>query len=171
MTINTLIKPNCEHSFHSDESVWITFLPSFFLLVDLVLGGLRVAGTGAAPWGSLLLLPLGSLAAGVVLLAYLCLTPWLSLGGAVGLVAAVWDLVGLCVVVVVGCSVVVVVVVLVVLVVVGLVVVVTLVVVVVTVVVARVDDACRVVLVVVVVVFVVFLAGCCTTAIPTQPQT
>lgn len=137
--------------------------------MDLVLGGLRVAGTGAAPWGSLLLLPLGSLAAGVVLLAYLCLTPWLSLGGAVGLVAAVWDLVGLCVVVVVGCSVVVVV--LVVLVVVGLVVVVTLVVVVVTVVVARVDDACRVVLVVVVVVFVVFLAGCCTTAIPTQPQT
>lgn len=130
--------------------------------MDLVLGGLRVAGTGAALWGSLLSLSLGSFAAEVVLLGYLSLTPWLSLGGAVGLGAAVWDLVGLCVVVVVvgGCLVVVVV---------GLVVVVTLVVVVVTVVVARVVDVCTVVLVVVAAVVVVFLAGCCTTAIPTEP--
>lgn len=132
--------------------------------MDLVLGGLRVAGTGAALWGSLLSLSLGSFAAEVVLLGYLSLTPWLSLEGAVGLGAAVWDLVGLSVVVVV-------VVVLVVLVVVGLVVVVTLVVVVVTAVVARVVDACTVVLVVVAAVVVVFLAGCCTTAIPTEPQT
>lgn len=136
--------------------------------MDLVLGGLRVAGTGAALWGSLLSLSVGSFAAEVLLLGYLSLTPWLSLGGAVGLGAAVWDLVGLCVVVVGGCLVVVVVV-LVVLVVVGLVVVVTLVVVVVTVVVARVVDACTVVLVVVAAVVVVFLAGCCTTAIPTEP--
>lgn len=92
--------------------------------------------------------------------------------------AGVWDLVGLCVVVVVvGCLVVVVVVLLVVvvvglvvvvvLVVVGLVVVVALVVVVGTVVVARVVVVvCKVVFACVAAVVVVFLTGCCTTADP-----
>lgn len=154
----------------------ITFLPSIFLLVDLVLGGLRVAGT---LWGSLLSPFFGSFPARVVLMGYFSLLPWLTLGGAVGWGAGVWDLVGLCVVVVVvGCLVVVVVVLLVVvvvglavvvaLVVVGLVVVVALVVVVVSVVVARVVVVvvCKVVFACVAAVVVVFLTGCCTTADP-----
>lgn len=144
---------------------WITFLPSIFLLVDLVLDGLRVAGTLL---GSLLSPSFGSFPARVVLMGYFSLPPWLKLGGAVGWGAGVWDLVGLCVVVVVvGCLVVVVVVLLVV-VVVGLVVVVVLVEVVVTVVVARVVVVvvCKVVFACVAAVVVVFLTGCCTTADP-----
>lgn len=120
--------------------------------MDLVLGGLRVAGTLSFP-------------ARVVLMGYFSLPPWLKLGRTVGWGAGVWALVGLCVVVVVvGCLVVVVVVLLVV-VVVGLVVVVALVVVVVTVVVV-IAVVCKVVFSCVAAVVVVFLTGCCTTTDP-----